>query len=554
MRRTMVIHPLLCGVFPVVSLVATNIHQVVVDGRVAMAAAMAAMLVGAAFLALHAWLQDRHKAGLVASAWALVLIFRGLDGEWLLQQPGLIEGGAPAYIVGLWLIFPMAVTALVLRARGDMERWTRAANAAALFLVLFPTLRIARYEVRRWEHPPVVAGKPAGTPRPAQPASSEYPSIYYIILDRYASASTLAESYGFDNRDILNYLRAKGFYVAEESRSNYLKTALSLASSLNMGYLDDISGQAPDPNDDPDNDMDDLFPVYDRLQRHRVGQFLQAKGYRYVHIGPLFQPTMTNSYADESYNPDPSALAGTPFLNAVLRDESLPGDARTWWAHRHGMKHWVAAKYQFSKLEEVVQRRERQFVLAHILVPHSPYVFDREGRYVPVEVAMKRSAEENYLEQLRYANTQVRRLVDQILSNRDNPAVVLIQADEGPFPDRYITNQRGFDWRTATRSELRMKTGILNAYYIPGAGGKAGLYPSITPVNSFRVVFNHLFGTGFAKLPDTVYAFRDGMHLYDFFDVTARVQDTPVAADDAEPHQLASGTRKWDPYAGRKTR
>jgi hypothetical protein len=554
MRRAVVIHPLLCGVFPVVSLVATNIHQVVVDARVVVAAAVAALLVGAGFLALNAWLEDRHKAGLVASAWALVLIFRGLDGEWLLQQPSVMEAGDPAHMVALWLIIPMGLTALVLRARGDMERWTRVANAAALFLVLFPALKIGHYEVRRWQNPPVAASRPAAAPRPAQPATREYPSIYYIVLDRYASASTLAESFGFDNGDILRYLRAKGFYVAEESRSNYLKTALSLASSLNMGYLDDINGATLGPNDDPFDDMDDLVPLYGRLQQHQVGQFLQARGYRYIHIGPLFQPTMANPHADENYCPEPKDLARTPWLRSLLRDPSLPSDAGIWWSRRNGLKHWVAGKYQFHTLEEVAGRRDRQFVFAHILVPHSPYVFDRDGRYVPVEVARHRPASRSYLEQLKYANTQVKRIVDQLLSDPENPAVVILQADEGPFPERYAYNQRSFDWHTATKSELRMKTGILNAYHIPGASGHDGLYPSITPVNSFRVVFNHLFGTGFPKLPDTVYAFRDGKHLYDFFDVTARVRDTNVATAGMEPHQLATGTRKWDPYAGRKTR
>ena len=42
---------------------------------------------------------------------------------------------------------------------------------------------------------------------------------------------------------------------------------------------------------------------------------------------------------------------------------------------------------------------------------------------------------------------------------------------------------------------------ILNAYYLPDGGNKA-LYPTITPVNTFRVIFNTYFGGNYELLPD----------------------------------------------------
>ena len=41
----------------------------------------------------------------------------------------------------------------------------------------------------------------------------------------------------------------------------------------------------------------------------------------------------------------------------------------------------------------------------------------------------------------------------------------------------------------------------LNAYHLPGAK-KDWFYDGITPVNSFRLVFNHYFGTHYSYLPD----------------------------------------------------
>ncbi len=66
---------------------------------------------------------------------------------------------------------------------------------------------------------------------------------------------------------------------------------------------------------------------------------------------------------------------------------------------------------------------------------------------------------------------------------------------------------------------LKKKFSILNAYYLPGEKTNL-LYPSISPVNSFRVVFNLFFNEEYDLLPDKSYAFKDDENIYDFFDVT----------------------------------
>ena len=67
--------------------------------------------------------------------------------------------------------------------------------------------------------------------------ASELPDIYYIIFDAYASTSTLKEVYNYDNQNFNDFLTAKGFYVTSKSQTNYPLSFLSLASSLNMKYI-----------------------------------------------------------------------------------------------------------------------------------------------------------------------------------------------------------------------------------------------------------------------------------------------------------------------------
>ena len=72
----------------------------------------------------------------------------------------------------------------------------------------------------------------------------------------------------------------------------------------------------------------------------------------------------------------------------------------------------------------------------------------------------------------------------------------MLQADEGPFPARYRADEWGFQWRDATDAELEEKFGILFAMRVPGADLEAeGLHDAITPVNTFRIIFNARFGT-----------------------------------------------------------
>ena len=70
---------------------------------------------------------------------------------------------------------------------------------------------------------------------------------------------------------------------------------------------------------------------------------------------------------------------------------------------------------------------------------------------------------------------------------------------------------------------LKEKLGILNAYYLPSID-KEALYPYVTPVNSFRLVFNLYFGENYKLLPDKNYIFEDINHLYKYTEVTDRLR------------------------------
>jgi len=103
--------------------------------------------------------------------------------------------------------------------------------------------------------------------------------------------------------------------------------------------------------------------------------------------------------------------------------------------------------------------------------------------------------------------------------------VIIIQSDEGPFPPGWLTDEEsGDDWQKQIFENLEAKTAILNAYYLPGVNIDKLLYPSITPVNSFRMIFNQYFGASYNLLPDQIFIPAPGS-LYKFIDVTRELRN-----------------------------
>jgi hypothetical protein len=334
------------------------------------------------------------------------------------------------------------------------------------------------------------------------------PDIYYIILDRYGGPATLKEVYGFDNSEFMDYLTSRGFYVATESRANYLKTAHSLASSLNMEYVNYLRDRVGE-------DSADWVPLFVLLQDYKLWRFLKARGYEFYHFGDWWEPTTLNKYADENVN----YYWLSEFATVLYETTAFAPIGVSLGILDSRREQWKRIRYKFDRLAGIPDNEEPTFVFAHMLVPHSPYVFERDGEFIPEEELITRTEERAYIDQLVYTNTRVRELIDTIIARSDIPPVIVLQSDEGPFPERYRQDAYTFKWTDATVEELDQKMRILNAYYLPGAPDSV-LYPSVSPVNSFRIVLNHYFGQDLELLPDEIYAFVDHDHPYKFFSIT----------------------------------
>jgi hypothetical protein len=338
----------------------------------------------------------------------------------------------------------------------------------------------------------------------------ELPDIYYLVFDRYARGDVLEHYFSYSNNEFISWLETRGFYVAKQSNANYPRTSQSLASSLDIKYL---VGEK-----DREKKQHDWNPLYVTIRENTVTNFLQDNGYRYIHFGDWWHPTSTNPNADlninlGSYNEFERALLKTTFFYRTL---SIGRD-------NFRREHYSRTKYKFNKLSQSATWKGPKFIFAHMLIPHTPYVFDEDGSFLSIEDLNTSSKEALYLNQLKTANAEIKNVVEDILSApAKRPTVIILQADEGPYPAGFdaVTSS---DWKHATDDELKIKFGILNAIYMSGKNHDA-LYQSISPVNSFRVIFNEYFYTNLEILEDQSFAFEDLDHIYSFFNITDRIR------------------------------
>ena len=504
-----VLHPLLLAAYPVLFLFNENAaDQVTLEP---LWLPLATAVGGAALLLLlgTALTRDVHRAGIAASV--LVVAFFGfghawnLVGDWFRQPWALLVVWAIAVAIGL-----TAAWASGARARSA----TAYLNLVAAIPLAFTLAGLGQFVLDRGTPGTAMRSLDGLVDREDQPR----PDIYYLVFDRYAGSPALERHFDFDNEPFLRALEERGFHVARDSVANYVKTGLSLTSTLDMDYLDAdaLNAAAATPADQG--------PINRRFQGHLlVPGTLKELGYEFVLVPSWWRPTASNVDADltlryEGASEFSLALLETTVVGA-LTDPAEEVDPYSASELRNYTLH------QLDEVREIPRLPGPKFVFAHFLIPHPPYLFDRDGSGVTADEVRERSSAERYLRQLEFTNDRILEIIDAIQAQpAEQQPVIIVQADEGPFPPRYAANGESFQWRDATPEELEIKFRILNAIHLPGVEPEdAGLSSSMTPVNTFRVVFNVLFDAEVPLLPARVYAHADYLHFYDFVEVTDRI-------------------------------
>jgi hypothetical protein len=403
--------------------------------------------------------------------------------------------------MAIWVAALAAATwgAFRIRWRPDIAVlfWVMSAAASVR-----PVFLIATHELRlRQAEPPAQVDGCALDPVTALRAPT-LPDVYFVVLDGYGRADILQDDFGYDNSDFLGFLEDRGFYIADQSHSNYIQTRLSLAATLNMDYLD------------PEGLRDELeLTLAKRIRSSSLRASLENLGYRIVSFGTGY-PT-TEIPDAEAYLVAPGAPGSVVGLEPVVLGRRMLGwlgEANPFLGHPFYRQDLGAQRLRIDfaldqLAEQVPSMPGPKFVFAHVIAPHPPFVFRADGSVpdplLPVSPDDGSSFPgtladylRGYTDQLSYLNERLRRVVEGILAGSEAQPIIILQADHGPGSR--------LNWSSAEESDLEERTGILNALYLPGAGAES-LYPTLSPVNTFRLVLSEYFGSDCRPLPDLSY-------------------------------------------------
>ncbi len=395
---------------------------------------------------------------------------------------------------------------------------------AGAALVAFPFLTGALYPITStpFEQEAHAALMPpietAGLPVPER-----FPDIYYILMDGYARADTLKEIHGYNNSEFLNFLRKKGFYIAEKSRANYGQTWLALASVFNLTYLNDMVGQ---------NGMvsDNRTPLKNMIQNNQVVPFLKSFGYKFI----SFESGLSFTHMKAADLFLPGWHVPDEFVRTLTNTTPLPGlfyeAGRLFGSPTHFFlyqAHRDRINYAFDHLADLAGVQSPIFVFAHIIAPHPPFVFGPNGEPIqPDRLFMRTDGSsfvktggtveeylQNYKGELEYLNTRLKAVIENILAKSTEPPIIIIQSDHG--------SRLELDFESPDNTNFQETFSNLSAFYVPGKSPH-GFYGGISPVNTFRILFNTYFGTHYEVLPDRSY-YSTWDEPYEFLEVTDKV-------------------------------
>jgi len=503
------IHPFLFSLFPVLFIYSQNVHELPVQEIITpiLSILSAAVLL---WLLVRFITKNNEKSGFIIS---LLLILSFSYGHIYFLVDDFTLGNSD---VGRhqYLLIPFAVSFIAgiyyfAKTKRKLDNASTITTAIATILLVIVLINTITYSVENTStldneknlsniSPSVYESNIIGLSSNLDEIKN-YPDVYYIILDGYMSSNSLKEFLNHDNQEFVSYLTNKGFKVNHESYSNYPSSDPSIVSTLNMIYLNFLD----------DKQIGHVQIPNKMYIENTVMQNFKSAGFKIVNIQRPFPFIVSPSLFDLTVC-ERNEYIDSQLFSMIMRTSILVFLLEKW--EEHELRE--AALCNFSELTMQQQKfNEPMFVFSHILIPHPPYIFGPEGE--PVSSVRPQGLEswenkEGYINGVKFANKKIQHVVEELLTDVEDPPVIIIQADHGI----------GFDFESNNPSNdgITQKMSIFSAYYLPGIETELS-DDIITPVNTFRIIFNSYFNTDYDLLDNKMYLTDDNSINY-FIDVT----------------------------------
>ncbi len=515
-QKLVLVYSFLLALFPWVFVFSKHIRDFSYSVILTPFLATVGLVAGLIFL-LGFIFKNTNKARFLVAFAAIGLLYYGFFYDFLFGfKIGGFLIGRHRYLYPFWGILFSCLGIFLLLTKRDLYKLAKILRFASLGLIIIPLVIITFYEFKSTVNNPIKNEVSSGNKAaininknevkevPNIGSSSNLPDIYYILPDQYARPDVLKEYFNYDSKEFIQFLKGKGFVIPSKNRSNYSITMHSVPSTLNMDYVPNFLSTLPD------EDSSDFDPLVEKIKNNAVKKFVESKGYRYIYLSSDAHVVGVKDTGDDIVESNLDNYMRASLKTTVLR----PFGGRYSFKEKNINK-WArnSVLNTFDQLSKIPTSNLKgpKFVFAHIMSPHGPYVFGRNGEDVKLSFVHSPTYQEDmnaYLDQLIFTSKKVSEVVDHILASSKTPPIIIIQSDHGQYLDPHVVS-----------NDLRgnIRTRNFSAFYLPGKN-KNSLPRDINTVNTFRFIFNQYFGTNLKFLENKSYIY-DGRYPYRFTEI-----------------------------------
>lgn len=483
MRTTF--HPILFALIPTLFILVNNLAEI--DYRDIFLPLLVIVAISSAlWFIVKIILKNIVKSALIISLGLVLFFLYGHYYNLVNEFAKQLGFGNHRYLLIPFIIAFVVGTIYLVRTRRPLNNANTIANVISLAIVSIILVNMVTFE---FQNADVLLEKNNHVElmKPENP-----PDVYYIILDKYAGAITLKELFNYDNSEFLDFLKNRGFQIADESYSNYPNTRNSITSSLNMDYIHNLV-------DVPTN-YTSKRPLNYLVANNEVMKNFKSLDYEIVTLDGGW--TITKSFSIADRNLCSQEFVNYDVINQIFETSMLnPISVELSYDQVRESRLCV-----FAELSEIGARSEKPaFVFTHMILPHEPILFGENGEPInPDSLILKLDTGEGisaeYIAQLKFTNKKVQNAIDKILKSSETEPIIIIQSDHG--------YNSGIDWYYAYENDdpvmIAQAMRNFNAYHLPQEG-RSAFYDDITPVNTFRLIFNEYFNGNYPLLENRMY-------------------------------------------------
>jgi hypothetical protein len=498
--KSTILHPILFAAFPVLFLYSQG-NNILSFSSFVIPLVLSISVTLIIWLALRLIIKNKTKSALLTTMFVSLSLnighLRNLKVGFEISDVQLV-------LVFIFLI--IAISIFLIKTKRKLDNATAIINTVAVVLVLLVLIDIGTYNFEKLNYEESFNFVPNSNLGITEKFGS--PDVYVLVLDAHANHLVLEKFFDYENKDFVESLKKKGFFVPENyTNTNYPNTELTISSMLNMNYLHNL---VPD-------DVSDKYKIelVNKLSdNNNVMKNFKDLGYTTIGLDSGWVGARVVNIADENFCDHSKQNARVMFLlheNTILgsidqiRHTNLVYDTGPGILNKLNQVSEDDDKRQkvlcnFAELSNVSEKFEEPiFVYWHIISPHPSWVFDSDGnppsQIISPTIEDTKKRQSAYLQEMEFVDKKLIEVTDKLILESEVEPIIIILGDHGT---------RIVDKQNSEEDNFIIKYGNLLAFYLPGEI-KPSNYET-TPVNIFRLIFNSYYNGDYEILENKVYS------------------------------------------------